>query len=238
MHLYFLIMYLQCNMQIPQIRFLFLLKLSFDCFLFNRWSRKGFSYYRISKSVVPSHPGLKCTEYIDSEKIKQQNPQKSVITDDVSKCPPSLSQTTDSFKIFTIGGIPSTMTCYAKRSALSSTARDQRTQRCCYDKGTRGLILDSTLANGFNTYMLVYLCKYSEDTESKIKYIKQVFSAGVQFLQMEQTFMHTHTHTQTHTHTYTYICIIVTMQSQKLETKNIICHHLWINSQKYPFSTV
>ncbi|XP_056001709.1 uncharacterized protein LOC125655815 [Ostrea edulis] len=118
------------------------------------WSRKGFSYYRISKSVAPAHPGLQCTTYIESQKLSQKNPQKAVVTADVSKCPPSLLQTTDSFKTFTSAGIPSSMTCYAKRSALSSTTRDQRSQRCCYDKGNKGLILDPTLAKGFNIYMI------------------------------------------------------------------------------------
>jgi hypothetical protein len=92
-------------------------------------------------------------EFVDSEKIKQNNTLKAVKTADVSRCPPTLSQTTDSIKKFENAKIPSSMVCYAKRSALSTTAKDQRSQRCCYDKGSKALILDSTLANGFNTYM-------------------------------------------------------------------------------------
>ncbi|XP_061167956.1 serine-rich adhesin for platelets-like [Saccostrea echinata] len=119
------------------------------------WSRKGFAYYRISKSGgFTSHPGLQCSAYIETQRTRQQTPQYSVVIADVSKCPPTLLQMTDYFVKFTSAGIPSTMTCYAKRKALSSTASDQRSQRCCYDNSNKGLITDSALTNGFNTYMI------------------------------------------------------------------------------------
>lgn len=87
------------------------------------------------------------------------NSSFSVMTEDVSKCPPSLLQKTDSLATITAAGIPSSITCFAKRSALSSTAKDERTPRCCYDKSNKGLITEASLAKGYNTYMSVYIAQ-------------------------------------------------------------------------------
>lgn len=77
------------------------------------------------------------------------------MTSEVTQCPPSLLQKTDSLVNYTNAGIPSSVECYAKRSALSKTSTDPRTMRCCFDTTNKGLILDHVLANGFNTYMWV-----------------------------------------------------------------------------------
>lgn len=77
------------------------------------------------------------------------------MTSEVTQCPPSLLQKTDSLLQYTKAGIPSSVECYGKRSALSTTFTDPRTMRCCFDKANKGLILDHVLANGFNTYRWV-----------------------------------------------------------------------------------
>nr|XP_022299294.1 uncharacterized protein LOC111108065 [Crassostrea virginica] len=122
-----------------------------------KWPRKGFFYYKISGSggvSASSHPGLVCSTFLTNKKNELQNSSFSVKKADVSKCPPSASQLTDSLKELKIAGIPSSMTCYAKRSALSSTATDERTPRCCYDNANKGLITDPSVAKGFNIYMV------------------------------------------------------------------------------------
>ena len=121
-----------------------------------RWPRKGFFYYKISGSggvSSSSHPGLVCSTFLSNKKNELQNSSFSVKKADVSKCPPSANQLTDSLEPLTTAGIPSSMTCYAKRSALSSTATDERTPRCCYDNANKGLITDPSIAKGFNIYM-------------------------------------------------------------------------------------
>lgn len=119
-----------------------------------RWKKKGFSYYKISGSGgISSHPGLQCSTFLTTKRVQLSNALFSVKADEVSKCPPSLLQKTDSLVTFTAAGIPSSITCFAKRSALSSTAKDERTPRCCYDKSNKGLISEATIAKGFNTYM-------------------------------------------------------------------------------------
>ena len=121
-----------------------------------RWPRKGFFYYKISGSggvSASSHPGLVCSTFLTNKKNELQNSSFSVKKADVSKCPPSANQLTDSLEPLTTAGIPSSMTCYAKRSALSSTATDERTPRCCYDNANKGLITDPSIAKGFNIYM-------------------------------------------------------------------------------------
>ena len=109
--------------------------------------RKGQSFYRLSESTPISHPGLECSSWIESDVSSPP-----VNSSEVTQCPPSLQQKTDAFVTFTAAGIPSSLTCYGKRSALSSTSTDPRTVRCCYDNTTQGLIVDHALANGFNTY--------------------------------------------------------------------------------------
>lgn len=111
---------------------------------------KGRSFYRLSETSPIAHPGLQCSSWIASDVSNTANP---VVTSEVTKCPPSLLQRTDSLVQFTDAGIPNaTMTCYADRSAMSSTSGDPRTKRCCYDNTNNGLILDHVLTNGFNTY--------------------------------------------------------------------------------------
>uniref|UniRef100_K1QGK1 Fibrillin-2 n=1 Tax=Magallana gigas TaxID=29159 RepID=K1QGK1_MAGGI len=119
------------------------------------WKRKGFSYYKISGSGgISSHPGLQCSSFLTTKRSQLSNPLFSVKTDEVSKCPPSLLQKTDSLVAFSAAGIPSSIICFGKRSALSSTAKDERTPRCCYDRSNKGLIMEATIAKGFNTYMV------------------------------------------------------------------------------------
>lgn len=125
-----------------------------DLFSFTSWPRKGYFYYKISGSGGPNpHPGLDCSEFLASKVTELKGASFAVKNADVSICPPSANQLTDSLKPFTAAGIPSSMTCYAKRNALSSTATDERTPRCCYDNANKGLITDPSIANGFNTYM-------------------------------------------------------------------------------------
>ena len=112
--------------------------------------RKGQSFYRLSESTPISHPGLECSSWIESDVSLTTPPVNS---SEVTQCPPNLQQKTDAFVTYTAAGIPSSLTCYGKRSALSSTSTDPRTVRCCYDNTTQGLIVDHALANGFNTYM-------------------------------------------------------------------------------------
>ena len=112
--------------------------------------RKGQSFYRLSESTPISHPGLECSSWIESDVSSTTSPVNS---SEVTQCPPNLQQKTDAFVTFTAAGIPSSLTCYGKRSALSSTSTDPRTVRCCYDNTNQGLIVDHALANGFNTYM-------------------------------------------------------------------------------------
>jgi hypothetical protein len=117
---------------------------------------KGRSFYRLSNTSPIKHVGLVCSSWIATDVSNTANP---VVTSQVTKCPPTLLQTTDSLVQFTDDGIPTDkMTCYADRSATSSTSRDPRTKRCCYDNSNKGLILDHTLANGFNTYRYSVLC--------------------------------------------------------------------------------
>lgn len=110
----------------------------------------GRSFYRLSETSPISHPGIQCLNWITSDVADTSNP---VVTSEVTQCPPSLLQKTDSLVNYTNAGIPSSVECYAKRSALSKTSTDPRTMRCCFDTTNKGLILDHVLANGFNTYM-------------------------------------------------------------------------------------
>ncbi|XP_065939071.1 uncharacterized protein [Magallana gigas] len=110
----------------------------------------GRSFYRLSETSPISHPGIQCLNWITSDDADTSNP---VVTSEVTQCPPSLLQKTDSLVQYTKAEIPSSVECYGKRSALSTTFTDPRTMRCCFDKANKGLILDHVLANGFNTYM-------------------------------------------------------------------------------------
>ncbi|XP_062578222.1 mucin-like protein [Saccostrea cucullata] len=112
-------------------------------------TNKGRSYYRLTETVPVDHPGLVCSEWITTDSNDNNNP---VVSADVHKCPPSLLQKTDTLVQYMDGGIPNSMTCFATRSAMSSTSSDARTIRCCYDNINKGLVLDHMLANGFNTY--------------------------------------------------------------------------------------